>query len=129
MAETKKEVKSSTQQAKDVRELARGINGRMRNRAIELAENIITIENKLKIMRVQFDKEPAITTYSNGASQSGTRANPFFDQYIRVLSKYESLIKSFFDLMERADVNDIQKDSISEMRNSVANRFKAYKVS
>ena len=123
---TKSETISKSNDA--VMEMAKGITGRMRPRAIELAENILVMELKLSEMRKQIKHEPAITEYVNG-SQTGTRANPFFDLYTKMLAKYEKTIKAFLDLMEQVDVHDVQKDSISELRNSVGDKFKAYKVS
>lgn len=68
--------------------MAEGAPGNLRDRAQELAENILWMEGKLEDARRAIGKSSVAIPYDNGGGQKGIRKNPAFDGYNSLMSTY-----------------------------------------
>ena len=60
--------------------------------ARELAQNIVSIEDKLKDSRDELWNAPIVIPYDNGGGQKGFRENPVYKAYVSLLLAYEKAI-------------------------------------
>lgn len=75
-----------------------GVPERMRPRAVELAENILLMEDRLADTRRGLATAQVVIPYDNGGGQTGIRENPAFKGYEALLKSYCSTVKQFIAL-------------------------------
>ena len=78
-----------------------------------LKEQISVMEAKLAEAAAQLPAEDLIVPYDNGGGQSGTRENPFFSAYSKLLGCY---IKAVNTLNGLSGEKEMDADSVDELR-------------
>lgn len=66
--------------------------------AMQLALNLLFMEEKLDETRERISGMPTAIEYDNGGGQSGIRVNPEYQAYENLLKSYCSTLKSFCEL-------------------------------
>lgn len=94
--------------------LAEGAPENVRDRARELAENVLWMEAKLEDARRVIGKSSVAIPYDNGGGQKGIRKNPAFDGYNSLMSSYTKALKQLCDMLgtEVEDDDDADLDAI-----------------
>lgn len=85
-----------------------------RDRARELAENVLWMEQKLEDARRVIGKSSVAIPYDNGGGQKGIRKNPAFDGYNSLMSSYTKALKQLCEMLgtEVEDDGDADLDAI-----------------
>lgn len=86
----------------------------VRDRARELAENVLWMEQKLEDARRVIGKSSVAIPYDNGGGQKGIRKNPAFDGYNSLMSSYTKALKQLCEMLgtEVEDDGDADLDAI-----------------
>lgn len=94
--------------------LAEGAPENMRDRARELAENVLWMEAKLANAREVIGRSSVAIPYDNGGGQRGIRKNPAFDGYNSLMSSYTKALKQLCEMLgtEVEDDGDADLDAI-----------------
>ena len=94
--------------------MAEGAPENMRDRARELAENVLWMEAKLEDARRVIGKSSVAIPYDNGGGQRGIRKNPAFDGYNSLMSSYTKALKQLCEMLgtEVEDDGDADLDAI-----------------
>lgn len=94
--------------------LAEGAPENMRDRARELAENVLWMEAKLANAREVIGRSSVAIPYDNGGGQKGIRKNPAFDGYNSLMSSYTKALKQLCEMLgtEVEDDGDADLDAI-----------------
>lgn len=74
--------------------------GSEKDRAIELATNVLFLEKKLGETRKIANTQPAVVEYDNGGGQSGTRVSPWVNSYTTLLKSYQASIKQLSEMLK-----------------------------
>lgn len=81
-----------------------------RARAVELAENVLWMEQKLEDARRVIGKSSVAIPYDNGGGQRGIRKNPAFDGYNSLMSSYTKALKQLCEMLGVQEVEDGDDD-------------------
>lgn len=94
--------------------MAEGAPENVRDRARELAENVLWMESKLANAREVIGKSSVAIPYNNGGGQRGIRKNPAFDGYNSLMSSYTKALKQLCEMLgtEVEDDGDADLDAI-----------------
>lgn len=94
--------------------LAEGAPENMRDRARELAGNVLWMEGKLANAREVIGRSSVAIPYDNGGGQKGIRKNPAFDGYNSLMSSYTKALKQLCEMLgtEVEDDGDADLDAI-----------------
>lgn len=94
--------------------LAEGAPENVRDRARELAENVLWMEDKLANAREVIGRSSVAIPYDNGGGQKGIRKNPAFDGYNSLMSSYTKALKQLCEMLgtEVEDDGDADLDAI-----------------
>lgn len=94
--------------------LAEGAPENVRDRARELAENVLWMESKLANARDVIGRSSVAIPYDNGGGQKGIRKNPAFDGYNSLMSSYTKALKQLCEMLgtEVEDDGDADLDAI-----------------
>lgn len=94
--------------------LAEGAPENVRDRARELAENVLWMEAKLANAREVIGRSSVAIPYDNGGGQKGIRKNPAFDGYNSLMSSYTKSLKQLCEMLgtEVEDDGDADLDAI-----------------
>ena len=76
-----------------------GVPETLRDRAIELAENVLWMEAKPAEARKAIGKSSVAIPYDNGGGQRGIRKNPAFDGYNSLMSSYTKALKQICEML------------------------------
>lgn len=90
--------------------LAEGAPENMRDRARELAENVLWMEAKLANAREVIGRSSVAIPYDNGGGQKGIRKNPAFDGYNSLMSSYTKALKQLCEMLGVKEVEDGDDD-------------------
>ena len=82
----------------------------VRDRARELAENVLWMEAKLEDARRVIGKSSVAITYDNGGGQKGIRKNPAFDGYNSLMSSYTKALKQLCEMLGVQEVESGDDD-------------------
>ncbi len=86
-----------------------------KERAIELATNVLFLEKKLGETRKLALSEPAVVEYDNGGGQSGTRVSPWVQSYTSLLKTYQAAIRQLSEMLN--DDGDGGEDPLEVLAN------------
>lgn len=101
MATTKKKtVKREPSVTKRAKILVSGVTT-LHDEALELAESVVFMSDKLKEARKQMAKEPLVVPYDNGGGQSGIRENPHFTAYEKLMGTYTKSLDQLTKIVEK----------------------------
>lgn len=94
--------------------MAEGAPENVRDRARELAENVLWMEVKLANAREVIGRSSVAIPYDNGGGQKGIRKNPAFDGYNSLMSSYTKALKQLCEMLgtEVEDDGDADLDAI-----------------
>lgn len=82
----------------------------VRDRARELAENVLWMEAKLEDARRVIGKSSVAIPYDNGGGQKGIRKNPAFDGYNSLMSSYTKALKQLCEMLGVQEVESGDDD-------------------
>lgn len=71
----------------------------IRPHAIELAENVLFMEGKLKDTRRGLANQQVVIPYDNGGGQKGIRKNPVFEGYNQLMANYRKSLDQLVALL------------------------------
>lgn len=99
---------------KRAKEIAFGAPENLRDRALELALNVLWMEGKLEEARAGIGDAPLTIAYDNGGGQKGVRKNPALEAYTQLMAGYTRALKQLCELVgvEEADDGDDMLDAI-----------------
>ena len=86
------------------------VGGPVRERAVELAENVLWMEGKLAKAREVIGRTSVVVQYDNGGGQRGIRKNPAFDGYNSLMSGYAKALKQLCEMLGAQEVDDGDDD-------------------
>lgn len=93
-------------------ELCAGVHT-LHDEAVELAESVLFMAQKLEESRKRMEEEPLIVAYDNGGGQKGIRENPFFVAYEHLLASYNKSLRQLMEIIEKGspvrDTTNIMK--------------------
>lgn len=72
----------------------------LHEQALELAESVIFMADKLKESREIMKNEPLVIDYDNGGGQTGIRENPHFTAYEKLLNTYTRSLEQLSKIIE-----------------------------
>lgn len=72
----------------------------LREQAIELADQVLFMAQKLSDTRKAISKEPLVITYDNGGGQTGIRENPHYVAYEHLLASYTKALRQLTEIVE-----------------------------
>ena len=90
--------------------IADGAPENVRDRARELAENVLWMEQKLEDARRVIGKSSVAIPYDNGGGQKGIRKNPAFDGYNSLMSSYTKALKQLCEMLGTEVEDDVDAD-------------------
>lgn len=85
-----------------------------------IKEQLRHLADRILIEGRKIADEPLITEYNNGGGQSGTRENPFYPAYEKLLKSYVSTLAAAKDLCGSDDAEVRSLDSIRQKFKVVA---------
>ena len=101
MATTKKKtVKREPSVTRRAKALVAGVTT-LHDEALELAESVVFMSDKLKKARKEMAKEPLVVPYDNGGGQSGIRENPHFTAYEKLMGTYTKSLDQLTKIVEK----------------------------
>lgn len=100
-AATKRTVKPkpTPEQKSKAEELVAGV-VTLHDQALELAESVLFMADKLKESRAAMKYEPLVVEYDNGGGQSGIRENPHFTAFEKLMATYSKSLDQLTKIIE-----------------------------
>lgn len=80
-------------------ELVAGVHT-LHDEALELAESVLFMADKLKESREIMKDEPLVVPYDNGGGQSGIRENPHFTAFEKLMTTYTKSLRQLSEIIE-----------------------------
>lgn len=100
MATTKKKTTKPTAEMRSkAAELVAGVHT-LHDEALELAESVLFMAEKLKESRKIMENEPLVVEYDNGGGQKGIRENPHFTAFEHLMATYTKSLKQLTEIIE-----------------------------
>lgn len=84
-------------------DICRNTDERVKKQAEILAKQIHSIGRKLESARKKMKDEPLTIEYDNGGGQTGTKENPFFASYTKLLSSYTKALSTLIAIIGEED--------------------------
>lgn len=93
----------------------------LHDEALELAESVLFMAEKLKESREVMQNEPIVIPYDNGGGQTGIRENPHYTAYEHLVTAYNKSLRQLSEIVEKgAPVK--KASSIMTELSTIANR-------
>ena len=73
----------------------------LHDEALELAESVLFMADKLEESRKAMKDEALIIPYDNGGGQSGIRENPHFTAYEKLVTTYTKSLRQLTEIIEK----------------------------
>ena len=98
---TKRTVKAKVtlEQKSKAAELVAGVHV-LHDEALELAESVLFMADKLKESRKIMANEPLVIDYDNGGGQTGIRENPHFTAFEKLMATYTKSLRQLTVIIE-----------------------------
>lgn len=93
------EAKLTKEQKSRAQELVSGVHT-LHDEALELAESVLFMADKLKESRAKMKNEPLVIDYDNGGGQTGIRENPHFVAFEHLMAAYTKSLKQLTEIIE-----------------------------
>lgn len=87
------------EQKSRAQELVSGVH-KLHDEALELAESVLFMADKLKESREKMKNEPLVIDYDNGGGQTGIRENPHFVAFEHLMAAYTKSLKQLTEIIE-----------------------------
>ena len=81
-------------------ELVSGVHT-LHGEALELAESVLFMADKLAESREALKDEPLVIEYDNGGGQKGIRENPHYVAYEHLLTAYNKSLRQLTEIIEK----------------------------
>lgn len=107
---TKKEI----ERTKKAMQIVAGVTV-LHEEALELAESVLFMAEKLEESRKQMDKEPIVVPYNNGGGQEGIRENPHFSAFEKLLTTYNKSLNHLRQIVEKGKQTDKSLGVMAEL--------------
>lgn len=96
---TKKTTKKSAKVRSKAEQIVAGVSV-LHDQALELAESVLFMADKLEESRKAMKDEPLVVPYDNGGGQTGIRENPHFTAYEKLLNTYTRSLDQLTKIVE-----------------------------
>ena len=73
----------------------------LHDEALELAESVLFMAEKLKKSRLLMADEPLVVEYDNGGGQKGIRENPHYTAYEKLMASYTKSLDQLSKIIEK----------------------------
>ena len=100
MANTRKTKKDNVKTLSKAEQLVSGVHT-LHDEALELAESVLFMAEKLEESRKAMAKEPLVIPYDNGGGQSGIRENPHYAAYEKLVTTYTKSLRQLTEIIEK----------------------------
>lgn len=100
MANTRKTKKDNVKTLSKAEHLVSGVHT-LHDEALELAESVLFMAEKLEESRKAMAKEPLVIPYDNGGGQSGIRENPHYAAYEKLVTTYTKSLRQLTEIIEK----------------------------
>lgn len=101
--------------------LCRGISV-LHDEAVELAENILFMKDKLEETRRAIENQPIVMPYDNGGGQKGIRRNPAYESYQKLLITYNKSLSQLSDMIAKGKANPQAESTLSRLKILAGNK-------
>lgn len=100
--------------SKKAKELCAGVHA-LHDEALELAESVLFMANKLAESRKILKDEPLVIEYDNGGGQTGIRENPHYTAYEHLLTSYNKALRQLTEIVEKGSPTRKASGILSEL--------------
>lgn len=97
---TKSKAKVTKAQKSKAEELVAGVHV-LHDEALELAESVLFMADKLKESRKAMENEPLVVPYDNGGGQTGIRENPHYTAFEKLVTTYSKSLRQLTEIVEK----------------------------
>ena len=73
----------------------------LHDEALELAETVVFMAEKLEESRKAMKDEPIVIPYDNGGGQTGIRENPHYTAYEHLVTAYNKSLRQLTEIVEK----------------------------
>lgn len=99
---------------KKAEELCSGVRV-LHNEAVELAESVLFMAEKLKESRKAMADEPLVIDYDNGGGQKGIRENPHYVAFEKLLATYTKSLDQLTKIIEKGTQTKTTSSIMAEL--------------
>lgn len=99
---TNVKIEATPEQKSRAAELVSGVRS-LHDEALELAESVLFMADKLKEARKTMANEPLVIDYDNGGGQTGIRENPHFVAFEHLVTAYNKSLRQLMDIVEKGE--------------------------
>lgn len=92
--------KLTTKQQNRAADLVAGVHN-LHDEALELAESVLFMADKLKESREAMKNEPLVIDYDNGGGQKGIRENPHYVAFEHLMTTYTKSLRQLEEIIEK----------------------------
>ena len=110
----KKTVKREPSVTRRAKALVAGVTT-LHDEALELAESVVFMSDKLKKARKEMAKEPLVIPYDNGGGQSGIRENPHYIAYEKLMATYTKSLRQLTEIVEKVPQTKTTSNIMAEL--------------
>lgn len=100
MATKKNNIEPTAENKRKARELVAGVRT-LHDEALELAESVLFMADKLKESREAMKNEPLVIDYDNGGGQKGIRENPHYVAFEHLMTTYTKSLRQLEEIIEK----------------------------
>lgn len=100
--------------SKKAEELVSGVRT-LHDEALELAESVLFMSEKLKESREELKDEPLVIEYDNGGGQHGIRENPHFTAYEHLQTAYGKALRQLTEIVEKGAPTQKTSNILNEL--------------
>lgn len=73
----------------------------LHDEALELAESVLFMAEKLEESRMAMKNEPIVIPYDNGGGQTGIRENPHYTAFEHLVTAYNKSLRQLTEIVEK----------------------------
>ena len=99
MATSKKKI-TKTKYLLKAEQLVTGVHT-LHDEALELAQSVLFMADKLEESRKLMANEPIVIPYDNGGGQAGIRENPHYTAYEKLVTTYTKSLRQLTEIIEK----------------------------
>jgi len=100
--------------SKKAEEICAGVHT-LHDEALELAESVVFMAEKLRESRKTLKKESLVIEYDNGGGQKGIRENPHFTAYEHLQTAYSKALRQLTEIVEKGAPSKRAFDIMKEL--------------
>lgn len=87
----------------------------LHDEALELAESVLFMAEKLKESRELMRDEPIVIEYDNGGGQCGIRENPHYTAFEHLLTSYNKALRQLTEIIEKGSPSKKASNIMNEL--------------